>query len=92
MSVTTIGAVPYPATPPPRLAPPGEGQASKSNTQNSYGNTAVGSAAKEATGNDVTSHGADNAPNPGAETEANPLPPPQAATAPGTAQKVNVIA
>jgi hypothetical protein len=95
MSVSSIGTSPFPATLPPL---PGQtGQATKPNGQNANGgaNTAANSASNTATANGVTNGGTTGVTSNAANTAnngANPLPPVQAATSPGTGQKVNVIA
>ena len=109
MSVTSIGASPYPTTQ-PWSGPPGNWQANRPNDQNA--DNAVGSTSHNAVINNVTNNGAGtNATRAGGATDANaggkgtnkdandrnpndnnPLPPVQAATAPGTGQKLNIIA
>jgi hypothetical protein len=87
MSVTNVGASPPPA-PPPLLGQ----RVGKPNPLNTDDNNAVGHATNsltsKATGEDVVGHGAHSATAVGT----NPLPPTQAATTPGTGQKVNIIA
>jgi hypothetical protein len=78
MSVTNVGASHHPTTPPPLSGPSGERQAVKSAALNHNENSGVNKVASGATGN--------------ATRDANRLPPPQAATTPGTGQKVDMIA
>ena len=102
MSVTGIGASPYP-TAQPWSGPPGNWQANRPNDQNSN-NTASTTANNAATNNvtnngagtnasaNSTSNSANNTTNDRNANDNNPLPAVQAATSPGTGQKVNVIA
>jgi hypothetical protein len=91
MSVTNVGASLFPTTPPPRSGQSGEGQASRSNVQNSNSNAATNEATTtNVTRNAVSGVTTDN--NTDAVRNDNPLPPTQGATAPGTGQKVNIIA
>ena len=81
MSVTNVGALPHPATPSPLLGqlgdrPAGKPDALTSNSSNATANATTGGT--ERVGN--------------RDVDANPLPPAQAATTPGTGQKVNIIA
>ena len=93
MSVTGIGASPYPTTHAVWSSQQGDGQADMPNDQSS---TAVDNAAGSATNDNVTSNGAGGVAGNGTanatSNDANPLPPVQAATTPGTGQKVNIIA
>ena len=75
MSVTNVGASPYPTTQPPLSGPSVERQAVKPAALSSGENSGID---KAATGD--------------AETAVNGLPPRQAATTPGTGQKVDIIA
>ena len=99
MSVSSIGTSPFPAT-----LPPLPGQAAKPNGQNATGgaNTAANSASNTTTTNAVTNNspggitaGGTTGVTPNAANTVNnvtnPLPV-QAATTPGTGQKVNIIA
>jgi len=97
MSMTTVGASTYPMTPPPRPSPTGDGQAGNSGAQSSSTSAAVTSAAGGTRGSDVISFGGDGSNSGGATSrdasgDADRLPPPQAATARGTGQRVNIIA
>jgi hypothetical protein len=87
MAVTNVGAFPLSTTPPPRPV-----QEHAINTQNTNGNNAPNGATNGAVNNNVT-HNAVNGATTGNTTNAAPNPPPpQAATTPGTRQKVNIIA
>jgi hypothetical protein len=77
MSVSSVGASAYPAAQPSWSGQSGDGQVSGLNDR--HLNNAANSAASDAA-------------NSAADSAANPLPPVQAATSPGTGQKVNVIA
>ena len=61
MSVTNVGASPYPTPPPPWSGQPGEWQAGEPGVLNSNDNNVVDSTANgvtsDATGNDVTRNG-----------------------------------
>jgi len=81
MSVTNVGALPHSATQSPLLYQPGDRSASKPNALTSSSNNAA---------DDATTGGTERGGN--RDADANPLPPAQAVTTPGTGQKVNIIA
>jgi len=88
MSVTNVGASPYPAAQPPLPGQPAAKPGASNSDSNTAGNAASGVSAS-ATGSDA-SGAARNAAD--RDADAHQLPPVQAATTPGTGQKVNIIA